>query len=655
MSNKIAIFTLCTILGTFNPNKTSADETQPPPQEDDYPWEIHGVVKNESAWFNRAGQLTNQAQSTTDNSHHSTRDLLKFENSLNLFFNRQFSETTSIHSQLNLLYEAEGMEGNKAHRSYSQNDYLRELYLDTSYSNVDLRLGKQQEVWGTADGIKLLDVLNPTDFREFTQNTMADSRIPVWMMKFSSSVSDTGNLQFVVAQHKENQIPGLNANGDPNQAFIMKGVDTITGRINGFTSITPRLGQVAGTFHNLAVGFGMPGLSGITTTTVQDFVDGGGGMGAAFLGACPGFGGAGAVGNQAANADCLNRIAQSTNNNQTLLIDGANWDTNNPNSAFEYMNNATFATFNTFVNAQSSYRRDYPDELAANVGWRYKNSVSGNFNYSLNYLNHYDPNPYVTLSWENAGGNPLTTEKTTVAGKTTVNLKDASGNYYGAIDPVALVAINRPATLVFTEKMNRINSLGASFDTSMETSLLGPMVFRGETIYQINTKTPVIDRDLLAQGDLVGALQNQNADLFKYVLGAEFIAWTNLTISGQFIQFINLDHIDEAGNGSSNSGRYSADQAVMSLTNGLRPATQFKEFASLFLSKPIGAEQQGRINNLTMNEEHGGWWNRLDGEWKLNDNWVTSAEWNQYWGNKNTMFGQFDTTSNIQVGLKYLF
>ncbi|HIJ85741.1 MAG TPA: hypothetical protein HPQ00_16265 [Magnetococcales bacterium] len=396
----------------------------------------------------------------------------------------------------------------------------------------------------------------------------------------------------------------------------------------------------------MAKQFGLPGLvvvpnafgPGIDfdprTMTVQNFVNGTTPMNAA----CP----AGATG-----AVCLNAFAQTTNQDRTMLIDGDNWNTNTPNSAFEYMNNATFATFNTFVNANSAYRRDYPDDWALNAGLRYKDSIGGNFNYSLNYLNHYDPNPYVELSWENALGKPLSVEKEIAGGNTTIKLRDANGTYSNAS--------TQPATLVFTEKMNRINSLGGSFDTSVETGLLGPLVLRGETLYQFNTKTPVVDRDPLSQGNLVEGLQSKDADMFKYVFGAEFIAFTNLTIGGQFIQFINVDYMDQTGNDTANSGRYTADLATMHLSNGLRKAAQYEEFASLFFSKPFGAEQQGRVNNITMNEEQGGWWNRLDGEWKLNDSWVTTAEWNQYWGNENTLFGQFHTMSNIQFGFKYIF
>ena len=612
------VLLLCAMLGMGNGGTLWAEDSMWPPWDTAGTlWEIHGEIKNESALFTQQNEAIQQQGG----------DLLKFENSLTLFVNRPFGDTSVLHAQLSPLYETQGRGGDRLHRSYSQHDYLRELYLDSSLGPLDIRLGKQQEVWGTADGIKLLDMINPTDYREFNQNTMADARIPVWMLKVSHVVGRTGNLQFLVAQHKENNIPGLNDNGDHGAAFIMKGVDAITGPRHGFLNITPQLGQVARTFNNMAGGnlAAMPGADGVT---VQNFINGGTPFN------CPGISG----------AACLNQITQATNHNQTLLIDGSQWDQNSPHAAFEYMNNATFATFGSFVGAQSAYRRDYPESLALNVGLRYKNSIGGNFNYSLNYLNHYDPNPYITLAWEDAQGKPLHIGRTVNGENTTLYFRDEAGTVYGG-----------PATLVFTEKMRRINSMGGSFNTSVESTRLGPVVLRGEAVYQMDTKTPVVDRDLLAQGDLAGALQSVDTDQFKYILGAEFILFTNWTIGGQFIQFINLDYVDQRGNGAANSGRYSADQAVMSLSNGLLKASQFKEFASLFISKPVGMEQQGRINNLTISEERGGWWNRLDGEWALDDNWITMAEWNQYWGNEDTLFGQFSRLSNVQIGLKYLF
>ena len=57
---------------------------------------------------------------------------------------------------------------------------LREFYLRTRLWGMHLTLGKQQVVWGKADGLKLLDVVNPQNFREFILDNFDDSRIPLW-------------------------------------------------------------------------------------------------------------------------------------------------------------------------------------------------------------------------------------------------------------------------------------------------------------------------------------------------------------------------------------------------------------------------------------------------------------------------------------------
>lgn len=44
---------------------------------------------------------------------------------------------------------------------------LRELYLDLYFKNFDLRIGKQQVVWGKADGVFITDIVSPLNLTEF--------------------------------------------------------------------------------------------------------------------------------------------------------------------------------------------------------------------------------------------------------------------------------------------------------------------------------------------------------------------------------------------------------------------------------------------------------------------------------------------------------
>lgn len=74
---------------------------------------------------------------------------------------------------------------------------LREFYVDTSVEDLYLRLGKQQVVWGQADGLRVLDVLNPIDYREFILPEVDDRRIPLWMINAESPLG-AGMLQLIL-------------------------------------------------------------------------------------------------------------------------------------------------------------------------------------------------------------------------------------------------------------------------------------------------------------------------------------------------------------------------------------------------------------------------------------------------------------------------
>ena len=61
---------------------------------------------------------------------------------------------------------------------------LREVYLEGSpLGSLDIRLGSQIVAWGTADSLRVVDVLNPTDNREYGMTDLEDVRIPLAMTK----------------------------------------------------------------------------------------------------------------------------------------------------------------------------------------------------------------------------------------------------------------------------------------------------------------------------------------------------------------------------------------------------------------------------------------------------------------------------------------
>ncbi len=61
---------------------------------------------------------------------------------------------------------------------------LREIYLDLYFDNFDIRVGKQQIVWGKADGVFITDIVSPLNLTEFLLPDFDEIRIGVYAAKF---------------------------------------------------------------------------------------------------------------------------------------------------------------------------------------------------------------------------------------------------------------------------------------------------------------------------------------------------------------------------------------------------------------------------------------------------------------------------------------
>jgi hypothetical protein len=701
--------------------------------------EVTGKIVHESASFTESGIGIGAAAKRTQTANSHGKDYFKQETTAKIYIDGAVDEVyegATYHVEVNLMTDGKAISNYDSNESYTQRDALREAYIDAEVEDFSIRAGKQQVVWGTADGMKLLDAINPTDYSEMAQNQMEDSRMPIWMINAETDSADGASWQFIVSEAKSHKIAGLgtasdsattHTNGDSGQAFIMKGVDTITGKVNGMMNIAPALGKVA-KFFSIAGG---GQLSKYQHATVNEFVnnigtsafdsasrinDGDttpsettvsavGSDAGTFFGLCGGTG----------SANCLHTLANDTdtivagmtsltdflvatkgsNNEDTNLISSVNadYDPTSPDTAFELMDQTTFASFESFVDLQTKYVVDHPSASDVNTGLRYKNTTQNGVNWSVNYLNHYDSNPYVDAAWYEIGNNKgkLTptytnlalganageaffdyngdsaTQVNNTAATTTVTLKDSDGNAVAnkgrGIGTGTGSTTGDVVELRLTERLQKINSLGGSFDTAVETAALGPVVIRGEWLYDRDVKVPVIDLAAINIGDLTEGLQSIETDFFKYVIGADITALTNMMISAQYIQLRNLDFIDQTGRAPTRGGvtsnvtgaRYTGDMAAMHISNGLQKGIENKEFYSLFFSKPFGASGEHRWNNIFMYEENGGKWNRLDAEFSIDDVTQVTVEFNKYFGDVNTQFGQLAKSSNIQLGFKYSF
>lgn len=88
---------------------------------------------------------------------------------------------------------------------------LRELMLQGNIGDTFLTLGKQQVVWGKADGLRVLDIVNPQSFREFILDDFDSARIPLWTVNIERTFADW-DLQFLwIPDQSYHAIPKQNA------------------------------------------------------------------------------------------------------------------------------------------------------------------------------------------------------------------------------------------------------------------------------------------------------------------------------------------------------------------------------------------------------------------------------------------------------------
>jgi len=155
--------------------------------------EFSGYLKNETA-LRMAGGLkefmkeANIAQLETE---YKFNDHVQFFSIVKWFYDSAYD----IENKYSLLTESKS---NQKLRQPEKQQWLRECYLDVLTNRLDLRLGKQQVVWGTADGVRILDMINPLDYREWTLKDYIDSRIPLWMINAEGKLLMNGQLQLLL-------------------------------------------------------------------------------------------------------------------------------------------------------------------------------------------------------------------------------------------------------------------------------------------------------------------------------------------------------------------------------------------------------------------------------------------------------------------------
>ena len=131
-------------------------------------------------------------------------EVSKFKNILQLSGEYKFSDEWTFFTSAKYWYDSVYDLGEKydAAQHYmghiQRTDWLRDCYLDYTSGPWFLRLGKQQVAWGQADGITILDRVNPADLTEYWLPDAVDLRIPLWMVNINYSPKLNSNLQLLI-------------------------------------------------------------------------------------------------------------------------------------------------------------------------------------------------------------------------------------------------------------------------------------------------------------------------------------------------------------------------------------------------------------------------------------------------------------------------
>ncbi len=192
-------------------------------------WQI-GFAQN----LDFSGYVRNYSGMLTGNG---SNDFVILQNTFNLNIEKKFSSSAFKVNPMIYHYFSDSLEFR-----------LREAYIDLYFDNFDIRLGKQQIVWGKADGVFITDIVSPKNLYEFLLPDFDEIRIGVEGVKFDYYLGDN-TLELVwLPVFNPTIYPNKNSVWAPKTNFLIQ--PTID---NSKETITPSLNnsEIFGKFSAL--------------------------------------------------------------------------------------------------------------------------------------------------------------------------------------------------------------------------------------------------------------------------------------------------------------------------------------------------------------------------------------------------------------------
>ncbi len=108
----------------------------------------------------------------------------------------------------NAAYDLHEGFSDEAKQEYQKSLWLDEAYLAYSLEKWDFALGYQKVVWGKADDLRIVDVVNPLDLENFILFDVDEYRLSSPMLKAETSTANNWDLTFLyLLDFKENKYP----------------------------------------------------------------------------------------------------------------------------------------------------------------------------------------------------------------------------------------------------------------------------------------------------------------------------------------------------------------------------------------------------------------------------------------------------------------
>ena len=105
------------------------------------------------------------------------------------------------------VYHVHSRYSDESEEEYQNRFWLNEAFIELRLNNYDIALGYQKIVWGQADDLRITDIVNPLDLKDFVLFDVDDYRISLPMLRVESHVNNWQLQGLWVLDTEPHQLP----------------------------------------------------------------------------------------------------------------------------------------------------------------------------------------------------------------------------------------------------------------------------------------------------------------------------------------------------------------------------------------------------------------------------------------------------------------